>query len=384
MIRLTVPTIEDDDIQAVSKVLKTGYLVQGIHVKEFEEKIAAYTGTKHAVAVSNCTAALHLALLALNIGPGDIVIVTSYSWIATANVVELCGAQPIFVDINPGTFNMNADVLQETLANLMSMAATRRRVKAILPVHTFGLMADITEILEVANTYNIPVIEDAACALGADTDGKKAGAWGMMGCFSFHPRKAITMGEGGIITTNDSKIDLRLRSLRNHGMDMDNPVSDFIEPGFNYRITEFQAAMGNTQMSKLERIIFARRTAAQRYDLLLKNTSITPPSVPRNQGHVYQSYVTLLPRHLADIRIELISRLKENGIETTIGTRHMPLSKYYAVRYGYKTGDFPVTDDVYNRSLTLPLYEGIMNEEQAEVVDCLLAFEKNLPDQNSS
>lgn len=376
MIRITVPSIEDDDIKAVSEVLSTGYLVQGIHVKAFEEKIATYTGTQYAVAVSNCTAALHLALLALNIGPGDIVIVTSYSWIATANVVELCGAQPIFVDIDPNTFNMNADALQETLKRLMSISVTTKRVKAILPVHTFGLMADLTAILKIAREYNLPVIEDAACALGADTNEKKAGAWGVMGCFSFHPRKAITTGEGGVITTDNPSMDQRLRSLRNHGLDMESPISDFIEPGFNYRMTDFQAALGCTQMNKLERIIRARRAAAQRYNMLLENTAIKSPFLPKNQGHVYQSYVALLPRHLANARIELIEQLRENGIETTIGTRHMPLSKYYSTRYGFKPGDFSVTDDVYDRSLTLPLYETITPEEQIEVCDHLLAFEK--------
>jgi len=376
MIRLTIPSIEDDDIKAVAEVLATGYLVQGAQVKEFEEKMAAYNGTRYAVAVSNCTSALHLALLALNIEPGDIVIVTSYSWIATANVIELCGAQPIFVDIDPNTFNMNADALQEILKRLMSISTTARRVKAILPVHTFGLMADLTSILKIADEYRIPVIEDAACALGADIEEKKAGAWGLMGCFSFHPRKAITTGEGGMVTTDSPNLDRRLRSLRNHGMDMENLISDFIEPGFNYRMTEFQAAFGCTQMNKLERIIQARRTAAERYNVLLKGTPITPPFASENQRHVYQSYVTLLPKHLAKIRFELIETLKENGIEATIGTRHMPLTKYYSTRYGYTLGDFPVTDDVYNQSLTLPLYETITPEEQAEVVDCLLAFEK--------
>ena len=371
-----MPSIEDDDIKAVTEVLATGYLVQGDHVKEFEEKIAAYTGTKYAVAVSNCTAALHLALLALNIGPGDMVLVTSYSWIATANVIELCGAQPIFIDIDPDTFNMNADALQETLKRLMSISTTAKRVKAILPVHTFGLMADLTAIIKIANVFHLPVIEDAACALGADIDEKKAGAWGLMGCFSFHPRKAITTGEGGIITTDNPGLDQRLRSLRNHGMDMENPVSDFIEPGFNYRITEFQAALGGTQMNKLERIIRARRTGAGRYNMLLENTTIKSPFTPENQGHVYQSYIAILPKHLAGVRTELIDHLKGNGIETTIGTRHLPLSKYYSTRYGYKPGDFPVTDDVYNRSLTLPLYKSITPAEQAQVIDCLLAFEK--------
>jgi dTDP-4-amino-4,6-dideoxygalactose transaminase len=372
--------MEDDDIQAVSETLKTGYLVQGAQVKLFEEKIAAYVGTKYAVAVSNCTAALHLALLSLDVGPKDIVVVTAYSWIATANVIELCGAQPVFVDIDPRTFNMSADALQETLTKLMSVSEIGKRVKAILPVHTFGLMADLTAIQKIAQKYNLPVVEDAACALGADIDGKKAGAWGIMGCFSFHPRKAITMGEGGVITTNHPDIDQRLRSLRNHGMDMGSPMADFVEPGYNYRITEFQAALGFTQMNKLERVIRARRMAAQRYDLLLSNSMISP-GIPENQRHVYQSYVILLPKQLAKVRTELIDQLKMEGIETTIGTRHMPLAKYYAAKYGYKVGDFPVTDDVYGRSLTLPLYEGILDEEQAKVIDRLLAFEKKISDQ---
>jgi dTDP-4-amino-4,6-dideoxygalactose transaminase len=255
MIRLTIPSIDEDDLHAVREVLASGYLVQGKKVAAFEQIVADYVGTKYAVVVSNCTAALHLSLLALDVRPGDLVLVTAYSWLSTANVIELCGAHPVFVDISPDSFNMNPDCLKKALERLMTATDSGRRVKAILPVHTFGQMADMPAILKLAELYNIPVIEDAACALGATLHGRQAGTWGMMGCFSFHPRKAITTGEGGILTTNDSALASRLRALRNHGQDPDASSPDFIMPGFNYRMTEFQAALGITQMAKLDRII---------------------------------------------------------------------------------------------------------------------------------
>ncbi len=378
MIRLTIPSIEEEDIRVVSETLATGYLVQGAQVKSFEEKMAAYTLAKYAAAVSNCTAALHLALLALNVKAGDLVVVSSYSWIATANVIELCGAQPVFIDIDLRTFNMSAGLLRETLNRLMGVSASAKRVKAIIPVHTFGLMANMPEIAQIAGEYNLPIIEDAACALGAKINGKKASEWGAMGCFSFHPRKAITTGEGGIITTDAPALDLRLRSLRNHGLDPVSPTPDFIEPGFNYRMTEFQAALGCSQMDKLDRIIRARQEAARRYDALLKDTAFAAPFVPEGYEHVYQSYILLLPKHLASTRTDLIARLKEKGVETTIGTIHMPLTKYYSARYGYKAGDFPGTDEVYARALTLPLYESITPDDQRFVVKSLLELEKNI------
>jgi len=378
MIRLTIPSIEEEDLRVVSETLATGYLVQGVQVKSFEEKIAAYTKAKYAVAVSNCTAALHLALLALNVKAGDLVAVSSYSWIATANVIELCGAQPVFIDIAPHTFNMSTELMRETLKRLMSVSATAKRVKAIIPVHAFGLMANMPEITQIAGEYNLPIIEDAACALGANINGKKASEWGAMGCFSFHPRKAITTGEGGIVTSYAPAIDSRLRSLRNHGLDAESATPDFIEPGFNYRMTEFQAALGCSQMDKLDRIIRARQEAARRYDTLLKDSAFVTPFVPDGYEHVYQSYIILLPKHLANTRADLIARLKEKGVETTIGTIHMPLTKYYSARYGYKAGEFPATDEIYARALTLPLYESITPDDQRFVVKNLLEFEKNI------
>ena len=379
MIRLTVPSIGQEDLAAVHEVLESGYLVQGKHVAAFEKAVAQHVGVPEAVAVSNCTAALHMALLALNVGPGDIVLVTAYSWIATANVIELCGATPEFIDITPDTFNMDPARLEIALGRLMGNAATARRVKAILPVHTFGQMADMPSILALANRWQIPVVEDAACALGASWQDRQAGSWGLMGCFSFHPRKAITTGEGGMLTTSDKVLAARLRALRNHGLDPDAPTVDFVIPGFNYRLTDFQAAMGVTQMAKLKRIIAARRTQAEAYDRLLANTGVQVPVVPTGSHHVFQSYVALLPPEQAARRPAIIAALKEDGIESNLGTWHMPLTSYFRSKYNFGPGDFPITDAVFARALTLPLHEQLRQEEQHKVVAALLSLINRTP-----
>jgi len=372
MIRLAIPSIEVDDLEAVDEALKSGFLVQGARVAEFERVFREYIDVKHAIAVSNCTAALHLSLLAIGVQTGDLVLVTAYSYVATANVIALCGAEPVFVDIQPDTFNMSPEALSKVLARLMQNAETARRVKAILPVHTFGQMADMPAILELAGRYNLPVIEDAACALGASWQGRQAGTWGVLGCFSFHPRKAITTGEGGVITTNDNELARKLRALRNHGQDPDTSAPDFIMPGLNYRLTEFQAALGSTQMTKLERIITARRNGAKRYDNLLVNSPIRPPVTASQAKHVYQSYVVTLPPRTAPVRQDLIQRLRDRGIETNIGTWHMPLTTFFRTRYGFKPGDFPVADAAFVQSLTLPLYETLAESEQVRVVQELV------------
>jgi perosamine synthetase len=368
VIRLTVPSIGEEDLAAVREVIASGYLVQGKHVAAFEAAVAKRVGTSEAVAVSNCTAALHMALLALDVGPGDIVLVTAYSWIATANVIELCGARPEFVDIAPDTFNMDPARLENALSRLISNSATARRVKAILPVHTFGQMADMPAMVGLAKRWEIPVVEDAACALGASWQGRPAGSWGRMGCFSFHPRKAVTTGEGGMLTTNDAGLANRLRAIRNHGLDPTASATDFILPGLNYRLTDFQGAMGVTQMAKLDRIIAARRSRAEAYDRLLANSGVQVPAVPEASHHVFQSYVVLLPARLAAQRPAIVTALKQNGVEATIGTLHMPLTTYFRSKYNYAPGDFPVADKVFARALTLPLHEGLTADEQQTVV----------------
>jgi perosamine synthetase len=374
MIRLTVPSIEEDDLLAVREALATGFLVQGGRVASFEKVVAGRAGTRNAVAVSNCTAALHVALLSLDVRPGDMVVVPAYSWIATANVIELCGAQPVFVDIEPDSFNISPARLGETLERLMSCASTARRVKAVLPVHVFGQMADLRSILETVGPYSLPVVEDAACSLGASLDGRQAGSWGSMGCFSFHPRKAVTTGEGGVIAVDDQRLADTLRALRNHGLDPSAPQNDFIMPGFNYRMTEFQAALGQSQMAKLDRILLARRKLAGNYDLLLAGTPVKSPAVKLGiESHVFQSYVTLLPAAAAPGRDALIRKLKASGVETSIGTWHMPMTRFFRNRYGFRKGDFPVADDVFQRTLTFPLFEKMTMDQQKEVVEKVLS-----------
>jgi perosamine synthetase len=373
MIRLTIPSIEQDDLDAVRDALASGYLVQGPRVAAFEAALAGSIGVPHVVALTNCTAALQLGLMAVDVRPGDLVLCTAYSWISTANAIELCGAQPVFVDIEPGTFNMSPAALEQRLGELRKVGEHARRLKAVLPVHAFGQVADMDGIGALAKTAGVPVIEDAACAIGATWGGKQAGTIGTLGCFSFHPRKAVTTGEGGAVTTHDAKIANRVRMLRNHGLDPEAATSDFVMPGFNTRMTEMQAALGVTQMKKLGRIVAARKRLAAKYDALFtKSGVITPPAVPKASSPVYQSYVVQLPKEAAPSRAKILARMKERGVETTIGTWHMPLTTYFRTKYGFKPGDFPVTDDVFARSMTLPLFESMTDAQVEEVAATLL------------
>jgi len=371
MIRLTVPSIDEEDLEAVRQAIASGFLVQGPRVAEFEESVAHKVGARHAIAVANGTCALHLALASLGVEAGDLCVVPAYSWVATANVVEHCGAQPLFVDIDYRTFNIDVARLEEQLASLMSNPDTARRTKAVIPVHAFGLMADMRAIGEVCARWGVPVVEDAACALGASLDHRQAGSWGKLGCFSFHPRKAVTTGEGGIVATDDASLASKIRALRNHGQDPDATSQDFILAGYNFRLTEFQAALGLVQLKKLERIILKRREAAGRYDAMLGGSPLEAPRAPAGACHVYQSYVTLLPEDFASRRGEVIKAARERGVELQVGTIHMPLTTYYRGRYDHREGQFPVTDAVAQRALTLPLFENISIEQQSTVVDVI-------------
>ncbi len=365
MIRLAVPTIDEDDIKAVTDVLRTGFLVQGVNIKAFEDEFAKYVGTKHSAAVTNCTCALYMMLLALEIGPGDKVAVCTYSWPATANAIKMVGADPVFVEIEGETFNMDPAALEAVLKK-------DARIKAVMPVHTFGGSADIERIVAIAESSGkIPVIEDAACALGTEQNGKRAGTFGVAGCFSLHPRKAITTGEGGMVTTNDPKLDRAMRMLRSHGQDPDSAKPDFVTFGHNLRMTDFQGAMGLSQMKKLERIIGARAAVAKRYDALLEKTNIRAPRSLPGSRHVYQSYVTLLPKDFIGKRDLVVAAMKRREVETTLGTYHMPLIRSYREWGNFKPGDFPVTDDVAARALSLPIYEGLTAAQQTTVIDTL-------------
>jgi perosamine synthetase len=364
-IRLGFPSVGAEEAEAIAQVLQTGFLVQGERVWAFEGLIAAAARSSDAIVVSSGTAALHLALLAVGVGPGDLVAVPTYSWPATANAVGLCGAHPLFVDIDQRTFNMDPERLADAMRPL-------GRVKAILPVHAFGGMADMPAILEVATRHDAYVIEDAACALGAWLQGRPAGAWGILGCFSFHPRKVITTGEGGAVTTSRPELARRLRTLRNHGLDPLSSTPDFVTPGFNYRLTEFQAAMGLVQMKRLSELVGHRRRAAEEYDRLLEGTGIRKPLALEPSAHIYQAYVVMLPPAAADRQPQIISRLRSRSIEVGIGTHHIPLTRFWAQQGGHAEGDFPVTDDIARRVIALPMHSKITVDQQRRVVAALL------------
>lgn len=364
MIRLAKPDIDDADVAAVAEVLRGGFLVQGPRVAEFERQVAARVTAEYGVAVANCTAALHLAMLSLEVGPGDAVAVPAYSWPATANAVALCGAEAVFVDIDPITWNMDPDALEIVLG-------TRSHVKAVLPVHAFGGMADMIAIRRAADEHGIPVVEDAACALGAKLDGHPAGSWGRIGCFSFHPRKSITTGEGGMLVTSDLHVARRCRALRNHGLDPDSPEPDFIMPGYNLRLTEMQGALGLAQLEKLDRILEHRRIVAGWYAQTLAGMDVTLPVESAPGSHVYQAYVVLLSANVASRRAEIVSALKAAEVETTIGTHHQPLTHYFRQRGPHRLGEFPVTDSVAARALALPLHSAICREDVAIVAERL-------------
>jgi len=363
MIRLSAPSIDRQEERAVGAVLRSGFLVQGKEVKQFEEKIARYLNVKHAVAVSSGTSALHLALLAYGIGPGDEVIIPDYTFPATANVVELAGARPVFADIDPLTFNIDPKGV-ETLIT--------KKTKAIMPVHLFGQSADVSPLMRLARKYKLVVVEDAACVLGATYKGRKCGTIGDTGCFSFHPRKVITTGEGGVVVTGNKPVADRLRALRNHGIEYKNNKIDFVMAGFNYRMTEIQAAIGLVQLKKISALILYHRKIAGLYDAQLRPIEwIETPAIPSYNTHVFQSYII---RTLRGDRDKFIAYLRQNGIEANIGTYALHKLSFYKNKYHLKASGFPVTERVFRTSVALPLYEHLSGVQVKMIADTIRRF----------
>jgi len=381
-IPITKPYFDEEEKRLVNEVIDRGWVVQGPNVAEFERKFAEYSGVTFGLATTSCTTALHLALLALGIGAGDEVIAPAFSFVATANSVEYQSAKPVFVDVDLQTFNMDVSQLEEKITP---------RTKAIMPVALFGLSADMNPILEIARKHNLKVVEDAACGIGAWYHGKHAGTMSDFGAVSFHPRKAITTGEGGMVLTSDAEAAALIRSLRDHGatasdLQRHHQQRSFLLPeyprvGYNYRMTDLQGAMGVAQMGKLEYILERRRELARYYDQALAGVpQLRTPRVPDGYLHGYQSYVCLFvpeePRmanvdRLHEMRNTLMAALEDKGIATRQGTQAIHIQNFYREKYGYQPSDYPQTYIADRLTLTLPLYPQMTPEEQAYVVEHL-------------
>tara|TARA_B100001287_G_scaffold106033_1_gene89241 strand:+ start:23454 stop:24566 length:1113 start_codon:yes stop_codon:yes gene_type:complete len=356
-IPLMSPDIRSSDIKSVNKVLKSGMLVQGKEVVCLENSISKYLNVKHSIAVSSGTAALHLALITLGIGKGDEVIVPAFSYIATANVVEIVGAKPVFVDIDIETFTIETSLIEKVITP---------KTKAIMPVHEFGLTANMQKIKEIADKNSLYIIEDAACALGAKDNNVFAGAIGEIACFSFHPRKTITCGEGGLITTNNDSIAKKLKQLRNHGIEFINDKMEFVVPGFNYRMTDFQASILNSMFERFDDIISFKAYLSGLYNEKINNPLVKRPTVPKNKIHSWQTYHLLLNDKLHQKKI--IDLLNRKGIGSNYGAQCIPEQYYYKKKYNLDVNYlFPNATKAYNFGLAIPLFEKL-NEENIDYI----------------
>ena len=365
-IPIAAPVIGDGEIKAVREVLESGWLTQGSRVTAFEEKFAEMHSVKHAVAVTSCTTGLHLALHAMGIAPGDEVIVPAFTWVATANVVVHCGATPVFVDVERESFNIDPSLIESAVTD---------RTRAIIPVHLFGLCANM-EAIRKAVSSRVKILEDAACAVGASHQGTPAGGLGDAAVFSFHPRKTITTGEGGMITTNDGELAGKLGCLRNHGASVSeemrhrspkpHELPDFDDCGFNYRMTDLQGAVGLVQVNKLEHFVSERAKWAEWYRRELSGLNwLHCPGEPQRGNHGWQAFVTWVDPDTTPIsRNELMDQLHAQGIATRPGTHAV----HELGAYREHQSNCPVASECAAQTMALPLHNKMTADDYERVV----------------
>ncbi|MDC0887965.1 DegT/DnrJ/EryC1/StrS family aminotransferase [Porticoccus sp.] len=375
-IPIALPVTGEEEWQAVREPLMSGWITQGPKVAEFEKMFANRHETSHALAVTSCTTGMHLVLAGLGIGPGDEVIVPAFTWVSTANVVLYCGATPIFVDVSRETFNIDVAQIADKIT---------KRTKAVMAVHLFGLCADIDAIKAIIPS-DVVIIEDAACGAGALYKGRSAGALGMAASFSFHPRKSITTGEGGMVTTNDSMLADRMNQMRNHGATLSEEqrhhgprpyiLPDFNLLGFNYRMTDIQGAIGLVQLKKMDSFIDERAKWAKWYlDELRTIEWLALPKEPVNGRHGWQSFVTYVDPDKAPVaRNELMNKLQQHGVSTRPGTHAVHMLGLYQESCGLKPDDFPGARDCDANTMAIPLHNRMTKEDYEYVANALKSF----------
>jgi len=372
-IQIALPLTGEEEWQACREPLMTGWLTQGPKVAAFEKAFATRHAVPHALATTSCTTALHLILAALEIGPGDEVIVPAFTWVATANVVVYCGATPVFADVDIRTYNVDvADVLRKVTP----------RTKAVIAVHLFGLCADMHALRE-ALPEHVKVIEDAACASGASYKGTPAGGLGDAAAFSFHPRKSITTGEGGMVTTKDGTLAEHMNMLRNHGASISEEqrhsgprpylLPEFNLLGFNYRMTDLQGAVGLVQLQKLDRFVAERQQWAEYYREEFSGLDwLRMPAFPEDGGHAWQAFVTYVdPRRAPMPRNQIMEQLQARGISTRPGTHAVHTLGYYARNFGTKWDDCACAHDCDANTMAIPLHNRMEPDDYRHVVQAV-------------
>lgn len=378
-------SLTDDEIKSVFEPLSNGWLVQGPQVEAFQKKWSTFTGAKNSIAVTSCTSALHLSLAALGFGPGDEAIVPAFTWISTANVVEHLGGKVVFCDIDLETFNLDPNQIEEKITP---------STKAILPVHLFGLSADMDKINNIATQHNLWVVEDAACGFGSLYKGKHVGNFGDTGCFSFHPRKAITTGEGGMVTTANDKLKEKIQRLRDHGAEISDLqrhlgskpylLANHPDAGYNQRMTDIQGALGSKQMDRANEIVNERREIALKYNAAFEKADwLRLPVEPNGYRHGYQSYPCLFkPEDIFKDKILDVNKqrniwmeeLQDKGISTRPATHAVHMLGFYAKKYNLEPEDFPNSRIANDCSISFPLFHGMTKDEQNYVIEKVLNF----------